>query len=146
MGAGDPTGYSAAGTVIEKGKGVEGFSLGDRVACAGAQYAHHAEIIQVPQNLAAILPKGLAFDEAATTTLGAIALQGVRRANPTLGETFGVIGLGLLGQLTVQMLKANGCRVVGIDLDRNRLALAKNLGLDYDLDPGKAAPSSNPCA
>lgn len=140
LGAGDPTGYSAAGTIIEKGKGVEGLSLGDRVACAGAQYANHAEIIQVPQNLTAVLPRGLGFEEAATTTLGAIALQGVRRANPTLGETFGVIGLGLLGQLTVQMLKANGCRVIGIDLDRDRLTLAKNLGIDTALDPSKSNP------
>ncbi|HEY5039470.1 MAG TPA: bi-domain-containing oxidoreductase, partial [bacterium] len=132
--AGDPTGYSAAGMVLEKGKVLEGFSVGDRVACAGAQYANHAEIILVPKNLIVHVPKKLDLEEASTVTLGAIALQGVRRANPTLGETFGVIGLGLLGQLTVQMLKANGCRVLGLDLDQSRVALAKSLGMDHAVD------------
>src|SRR5579871_3501098 len=133
LSSGDPTGYSAAGTLIGKGKGIDGFALGDRVACAGAQYANHAEEILVPKNLLVPIPRDLGFAEASTVTLGSIALQGVRRANPSLGETFGVIGLGLLGQLTVQMLKANGCRALGLDLDKDRVKLAKGLGLDHAL-------------
>lgn len=128
---GKPMGYSASGIVVEKGKGITGFSIGDRVACAGAEIANHAEMILVPQNLTVPIPKSLEFPSAATVTLGSIALQGVRRAHPTMGETFVVIGLGLLGQLTVQMLKANGCRVIGTDLDRDRLNLAGKMGVDF---------------
>jgi len=130
---GNPTGYSASGIVLEVGDGVENIKPGDRVACAGAQCAHHAEIIRVPQNLTAPLPKDLSFPVASTVTLGTIALQGIRRAQPTLGETFAVIGLGILGQLTVQMLKANGCHVIGADLDSSRIELAKSLGMDSSL-------------
>ncbi len=128
---GKPMGYSAAGVVLEKGKGITGLSIGDRVACAGAEIANHAEMILVPQNLTVPVPKSLDFPSAATVTLGSIALQGVRRAHPTMGETFVVIGLGLLGQLTIQMLKANGCRVIGTDLDRDRLNLAGKMGADF---------------
>lgn len=135
LASGDPTGYSAAGVVLEKGKGIDDLTIGARVACAGAQFAHHAEIIQVARNLAVPIPKALDFAQASTVTLGAIALQGVRRASPTLGETFVVVGLGLLGQLTAQMLKANGCRVIGTDPDRSRLGLAKNLGMDLSIAP-----------
>src|SRR5690606_10089763 len=117
LAAGSPTGYSAAGVVIEVGEEVEGFSVGDRVACAGAGVANHAEIIDVPVNLAVPCPEGLGNDMACTVTLGAIAMQGVRRAQPTLGETFVVVGLGILGQITAQLLTANGCRVIGVDLD-----------------------------
>ncbi len=124
-----PTGYSASGTVIEVGEGIEDIAPGDVVACAGAQCAHHAEIIRVPRNLVVPVPEGLAGEAAATVTLGAIALQGVRRAQPTLGETFVVIGLGLLGQLTQQILQANGCQVIGIDLDRRRIDKARAAGL-----------------
>ncbi len=134
MGSGDPTGYSASGVVIEVGKGINDISIDDRVACAGAQFAHHAEIIQVPRNLVVPIPKALDFSQASTVTLGAIALQGVRRAQPTLGETFVVIGLGLLGQLTSQLLKANGCRVIGTDLDKARLSLARKLGMDLSVE------------
>lgn len=130
-----PTGYSAAGIVVKVGDGVKGFSIGDRVACAGASYAYHAELIKAPVNLCSEIPEGLDWNEAATVTLGAIALQGVRRANPTLGETFVVIGLGVLGQLTSQMLKANGCRVIGMDLDETRLDLACSLGMDHAHHP-----------
>jgi len=130
-----PTGYSAAGRVIAVGAGVDDIAPGDPVACAGAQCAHHAEVIRAPRNLAVPLPEGLGFDEAATVTLGAIALQGIRRAQPSLGETFAVVGLGFIGQLTVQMLKANGCRVIGVDLDRARLDLARAHGLDAALHP-----------
>ena len=130
---GNPTGYSASGTVLEIGEGIESIKPGDRVACAGAQCSHHAEIIRVPQNLTVPLPKDLSLPIASTVTLGAIALQGVRRAQPTLGETFAVIGLGILGQLTAQMLRANGCRVIGSDLDSSRIELAKSLGMDFHL-------------
>lgn len=138
--AGAPTGYSAAGTIIEVGPGVERFQPGDRVACAGAQCAHHAEYIRVPVNLAVPVPDNLAFSSASTVTLGAIAMQGVRRASPTLGESFVVIGLGILGQITVQLLKANGCRVIGVDLDAERIKQAEALGLDIGLQPEHGAP------
>lgn len=132
---GQPTGYSAAGVVIAVGEAVGDIAVGERVACAGAQFAHHAEIVRVPRNLMAPVPDELSMDQACTVTLGAIALQGVRRAKPTLGESFVVIGLGFLGQLTVQMLKANGCRVIGVDLDSDRVATALELGMDVALDP-----------
>src|SRR6476659_1513624 len=123
-------GYSSAGLVIECATDVTDFRPGDRVACAGTDYASHAEVISVPRNLCVRLPDQLSFEEAAFGTLGAIALQGVRLAEPTLGESVVVIGLGLVGQLTVQLLKANGCRVFGLDLDLSRVALALELGAD----------------
>ena len=137
LSTGMATGYSAAGIVIEKGEGVNDINVGERVACAGAQFAHHAEIVRVPRNLIVSLPKDLDFSEASTVALGSIALQGIRRANPTLGEVFVVIGLGFLGQLTAQMLKSNGCRVIGVDLDSVRLALAQKLGVDHTLSSSK---------
>jgi predicted dehydrogenase/threonine dehydrogenase-like Zn-dependent dehydrogenase len=130
-----PTGYSGAGVVIEVGEGVNEFSPGDRVACAGAQCAYHAEIVRVPQNLVVPIPDTVGFDVASSVALGAIALQGVRRAQPTLGEIFVVIGLGILGQLTVQLLRANGCRVIGVDLDRSRIALAARHGMNFGVHP-----------
>jgi predicted dehydrogenase/threonine dehydrogenase-like Zn-dependent dehydrogenase len=133
--AGNPTGYSATGVVLEVGADIDDLQAGDRVACAGAQCAHHAQIIRVPRNLTVPVPDNLGFPEASTVTLGAIALQGVRRATPTLGESFVVIGLGILGQFTVQMLKANGCRVIGTDLDKERIQLALNLGMDGGIHP-----------
>ena len=132
---GHPSGYSAAGIVLEVGAGIQDIEVGDRVACAGAQYANHAECICVPKNLTVAVPQPLDLADASTVTLGAIALQGVRRAQPTLGETFVVIGLGLLGQLTCQILKTNGCRVVGTDLDVKRIGLAKDLGMDLGVSP-----------
>jgi predicted dehydrogenase/threonine dehydrogenase-like Zn-dependent dehydrogenase len=133
-------GYSAAGTVEEVGEEVEGFRVGDRVACAGVGYASHAELLSVPRNLCARVPEGVRFDEAAYATLGAIALQGVRLAAPTLGESVVVIGLGLLGQLAVQLLRANGCRVYGIDPEEGRVALAASLGAEGGCAPdGEAA-------
>jgi len=135
-----PIGYSLAGTVIGVGEGVDDVAIGDRVACAGAQSAHHAEIVCVPRNLAVPVPESLDLAEASTVTLGAIALQGVRRGAPTLGETFVVVGLGILGQITVQLLKANGVRVIGIDPDRSRIAVAQGLGLDIGLHPDDVAP------
>lgn len=124
LAAGLPTGYSAAGVVVDAGAEVEGFAVGDRVACAGAGIANHAELIDVPVNLVVRVPEDVSLDDASTVTLGAIALQGIRRAAPTLGESVGVIGLGILGQLTVQMLRANGCRVLATDLDAERVAQA----------------------
>ncbi len=131
-------GYSAAGIVTEVGGDVTAFKVGDRVACAGAGYASHAEMISVPQNLCVRLPDDISFDEGAFGTLGAIALQGVRLSEPTLGEAFVVIGLGLLGQITVQLLKANGCRVFGIDIDEAKLNLAKELGAEVCSHPSEA--------
>ena len=133
-----PMGYSAAGTVIEIGEGVSGFSVGDRVACGGAGFASHAEMISVPKNLCVRMPDEVSFDEAAFGTLGAIALQGVRLAKPTLGEAVVVIGLGLLGQITVQLLKANGCRVFGVDTDESKFDLAKELGAENCVTPDDA--------
>ncbi len=135
LSAGSATGYSAAGVVIELGEEVEGFAVGDRVACAGAGIANHAEVIDVPVNLAVKIPVDLEAGIASTVTLGAIAIQGVRRAQPTLGETFVVVGLGILGQITAQMLSANGCRVIGIDLDPRRIQLALDNGMDIGINP-----------
>jgi predicted dehydrogenase/threonine dehydrogenase-like Zn-dependent dehydrogenase len=135
MAAGSATGYSAAGVVIEVGAEVDGFSVGDRVACAGAGIANHAEVIDVPVNLAVPIPDKVCTDIASTVTLGAIALQGVRRAQPTLGETFVVVGLGILGQMTAQMLSANGCRVIGVDLDARRIQQALENGMDIGVAP-----------
>jgi len=135
LAAGTATGYSCAGTVLEVGPGVGDIDPGDRIACAGASYAHHAEVVCVPRNLVVSIPEPVDFPGASTVTLGAIALQGVRRAEPTLGETFVVIGLGILGQLTSQLLKANGCQVIGTDLDRDRINLALACGMDAGLHP-----------
>lgn len=135
LAAGQPTGYSAAGEVVAVGDEVEGFKVGDLVACAGAGIANHAELINVPVNLAVAVPTGLSPQHAATVTLGAIALQGVRRTAPTLGETIMVVGLGVLGQLAVQLFKANGCRVVGVDPDARRLEIARRCGMDLGIDP-----------
>ena len=128
-------GYSCAGIVLEVPPSVEDFAPGDRVACAGGGYANHAEVVAVPQNLVAKVPDGVDLADASTVALGAIAMQGVRRAQVTLGEQIGVIGLGFLGQITVQLLKAAGCKVFGTDLDPGRVKQAKTFGLD-------AAPDS----
>lgn len=137
LNAGQSTGYSATGRVIEVGREVEGFAPGELVACAGAGIANHAEIIDVPVNLAVKVPRGLDLRDAATVTLGSIALQGIRRASPTLGETFVVSGLGILGQLTAQMLKMNGCTVIGVEPGEERRRLADENGIDFTLDPGE---------
>jgi polar amino acid transport system substrate-binding protein len=131
-------GYSAAGIVIECGENVTEFRPGDRVACAGTDYASHAEVISVPRNLCVRIPDQLSFAEAAFGTVGAIALQGVRLAEPTLGESIVVIGLGLVGQLTVQLLKANGCRVFGIDIDESRIQLGVASGAETGSVPAEA--------
>ncbi len=133
--SGTAIGYSAAGVVLAVGEGVNDVVVGDRVACAGAQCAHHAEIIRVPRNLLVRLPDSLTTHDASTVTLGAIALQGVRRLEPSLGETVVVVGLGILGQLVIQILRANGCQVVGIDLDAGRVKQARAMGADYAFQP-----------
>src|SRR5438270_3004246 len=134
--AGVATGYSAAGEVLEVGPEVNSFRVGDFVACGGGGIANHAEFIDVPVNLTTKIPAGLPTDSASTVTLGAIALQGVRRANPTLGEVVAVVGLGMLGQLTAQLLKVNGCRVIGIDIDPKRVRVATANGMDFGIHPG----------
>ena len=130
MAASQALGYSAAGIVAAVAEDVSEFQVGDRVACAGVGFASHAEVLSVPKNLCVHLPENVSFESGAYGTLGAIALQGVRLAEPTLGESVVVIGLGLVGQLTVQLLKANGCRVFGLDLDQARVSLALELGAD----------------
>jgi predicted dehydrogenase/threonine dehydrogenase-like Zn-dependent dehydrogenase len=131
-----PLGYSLAGVVLEVGRKVSGFSVGDRVACAGAGAANHAEYNVVPKNLVAPIPDGVSDADASFVTLGAIALQGVRLAVPTLGERVLVMGLGLIGLISVQLLKASGCRVLGFDPDPSRVALALKLGADIAVSDG----------
>lgn len=132
-------GYSASGIVVGVGEGVTVFRIGDRVACAGLGFASHAEAISVPKNLCVHLPENVDFEAGAFGTLGAIALQGLRLAEPTLGESFVVIGLGLVGQLTVQLLKANGCHVFGIDVDPDRITLAREFGAEAGCIADEAA-------
>lgn len=128
-----PLGYSSSGIVIETGHEVQDISVGDRVACAGQGYASHAEIVFVPQNLVTVLPDNVEYSEGAFTTLGAIAMQGVRQSNAEVGQIVCVIGLGLIGQLTVQILKAAGCTVIGIDPDPVARTKALELGADKAL-------------
>ncbi len=127
-------GYSCSGRIIAVGKKVTSFRSGDFVACAGAGFALHADVVCVPQNLVVAVPGEHYLRQASVTTLGAIALQGVRRAQVQIGEIVCVFGLGLLGQLTVQLAKAAGCTVIGIDILPERMALAKELGADYVFD------------
>lgn len=135
-----PLGYCNVGVVAQTGAGVDGFAVGDRVASNGA----HAELVNVPNNLCAHIPLNVSDDEAAFTVIGAIALQGIRLAQPTLGECFVVTGLGLVGLLAVQLLRAQGCRVLGIDLDPAKTEMARRFGaeivsLDQGEDPVSAA-------
>jgi predicted dehydrogenase/threonine dehydrogenase-like Zn-dependent dehydrogenase len=125
-------GYSSSGTVVGAGEGISDLNPGDRVACAGASYAVHAEFACIPRLLAAKIgpDSAVSFEEAAFTTLGAVALHGVRTADVKVGDVVAVIGLGLLGQLSVQILKAAGCRVLGMDIAAERAELALRLGAD----------------
>ena len=122
-------GYSSSGTIVALGKNMQGFKIGQRVACAGGGYAVHAEYNAVPHNLLTPLPKNVDFESAAFTTLGAIALHGFRLAEPQIGEHVAVIGMGLLGLLAAQIATAAGCNVLGIDVDPARITLASSLGL-----------------
>lgn len=131
-------GYSASGEVIAVGDAVTDLVPGDRVACGGAGKANHADYVSVPRNLVCKIPDGCSVRDAATTTVGTIALQGVRRTQPEIGETVAVLGLGLLGQMTCQMLRANGCSVIGLDLDGSRVERARSLGMDA----GASAPDA----
>ena len=140
-------GYSSAGTIMALGKNMQGFKIGQRVACAGGGYATHAEYNVVPRNLLTPLPKEVDLESAAFTTLGAIALHGFRLAEPQLGENVAIIGLGLLGLLTIQLASAAGCNVLGIDLDLKRVKLASSLGLEavsrHNAESACAAFTSN---
>ena len=133
-----PLGYSSAGTIAGIGEGIRGFKVGQRVACAGGGYAVHAEYALVPQNLLAALPDNVDIESAAFTTLGAIALHGFRLAEASVGEQVTVIGLGLLGLLTVAIANAAGCKVLGTDLDPNRVQLAKEMGAEVAVTRDKA--------
>jgi len=135
-----PLGYCNVGTVIEVGKGVEGFEIGYRVASNG----YHAEFVRVPKNLCVRIPDSVTDEYAAFTVIGAIALQGIRLINPTMGEAVVVTGLGLIGLMAVQLLRAQGCRVLGIDYDPEKISFAKQFGAEcVDLskqeDPVSAA-------
>jgi predicted dehydrogenase len=123
-------GYSAAGEIVEVGEGVHDLAVGDQVAAAGAGQANHADYVNVPRNLVCRVPSGCMLKDAASATVGAISLQGVRRAAPQLAERVAVVGLGLIGQITVQLLKAAGCKVIGLDTDPDRVQRAVALGLD----------------
>jgi predicted dehydrogenase len=138
-----PLGYSLAGRVIEVGKNMSGLNIGDRVACGGAGYANHSEINYVPKNLMVKIPNAVDDIDASFVTVGAIALQGVRQTEPKIGERVAVMGLGLLGQLTVQLLKANGCKVIGSDIDPDKMELALKLGADEVCHAGDIIDKSN---
>ncbi len=138
-----PLGYSLAGEVVQVGDELSGINIGDRVACGGAGYANHSEINYVPKNLMVKIPDGVDDIDASFVTVGAIALQGVRQTAPLLGEKIAVMGLGLLGQLTVQLLKANGCKVIGSDIDPDKMELAKKLGCDEVCHAGELISKAN---
>jgi len=121
-----PLGYCNAGEVVAVGKGVHEFAVGDRVVSNG----QHAEVVCVPQNLVAKIPKGVSYEDAVFTVIGAIALQGIRLISPTFGETVVVTGLGLIGLIATQLLQANGCRVIGFDFDQSKVDLAKSWGIE----------------
>jgi threonine dehydrogenase-like Zn-dependent dehydrogenase len=121
-----PLGYCNVGTAVEVGKGVAGFDVGVRVVSNGK----HAEVVSVPKNLCARVPNNVSDDEAAFTVLASVALQSIRLVKPTLGEAVVVTGLGLIGLLTVQLLRAHGCRVLGLDFDPEKLELAKKFGAE----------------
>lgn len=130
-----PLGYCNVGTVLAVGEGVTDLRIGDRVASNGS----HAEVVCVPRNLVALIPDAVSDDEATFTVVGAISLQGVRLLNPTLGETIVVIGLGLIGLLTAELLRLNGCRVIGVDIDETKLDLARQRGI-VALNPADTDP------
>ncbi|HTY56430.1 MAG TPA: bi-domain-containing oxidoreductase [Candidatus Binataceae bacterium] len=135
-----PLGYSAAGVVTEVAQGVDEFRLGDRAACAGAGWANHAERLLMPCNLAVKLPDSVSFEAAAFSTVGAVAMHGLRLAQPALGSRIAIIGLGLIGQLVMQLARASGCYVIGFDPDRRRVARALELGMECGTDEqGRAA-------
>ncbi|HEY61240.1 MAG TPA: Gfo/Idh/MocA family oxidoreductase [Anaerolineae bacterium] len=125
-----PLGYSSSGTVVAVGEGISDIQVGKRVACAGGGYAVHAEYVLVPKNLIAPLPANVDFESAAFSTIGAIALHGFRLAQPQFGESIAIIGLGLLGMLAAGIANAAGLKILGIDLDTQRVNLAQSLGIN----------------
>jgi threonine dehydrogenase-like Zn-dependent dehydrogenase len=125
-----PLGYSLSGVVVEVGKDVSDITLGERVACAGEGKACHAEYVAVPRNLATKLPDGVSFEDGAFAAIGAIAIQGYRRSCAQLGEYVAVLGVGLVGNLTLQICKSAGCRVAALDTRSTRIELAKEVGAD----------------
>jgi predicted dehydrogenase/threonine dehydrogenase-like Zn-dependent dehydrogenase len=133
-----PLGYSSAGTILDTG-GIAELHVGQRVACAGAGRANHAEVVSVPANLVVGVPEGVSLRDASFAAIGAIAIQGLRRAEPSLGERVVVVGLGLLGLITVQALRAAGCRVVGVEPVERRRKLGAELGAELTLAPTDAA-------
>ncbi|MDB2624714.1 bi-domain-containing oxidoreductase [Flavobacteriaceae bacterium] len=136
---GTPTGYSLSGVIVEVGNEVRDFKVGDRVAAAGAGIANHAEYVNVPQNLTVKIPDELSFQEASTITLGAIAMQGVRRLELKMGEYAVVFGTGILGLLAVQMLNNAGVRVAAIDFDSERLQIARESGAEIIINPNEVS-------
>lgn len=137
LAAGSPIGYSLSGVVLAVGDDVTGFAPGDRVAAAGAGLANHAEYVDVPRNLVVPMPEGLDFGHASTVALGGIALQAVRRTSPRLGDIAVVFGVGIMGQLAVQLLRATGVRVIAVDLDDRRLDLAAQHGCELVVNPSR---------
>lgn len=133
-----PLGYSCSGVVLAVGENVTEFRPGDRVACAGAGYANHCEVNFIPRNLAVHVPEPVLLEHAAITTIGSIAMQGLRQAEIRFGETIVVIGAGLIGVLAVQLAKAAGCRVVAIDIDRDRVERAITFGAHAGFVSGDA--------
>lgn len=133
-----PLGYCNVGKVIEIGEGVNGFQIGDRVASNG----QHAEFVSIPQNLVVKIPENVSDNEAAFTVIGSIGLQGIRLLNPTFGETVVVFGLGLIGLLTAELLMANGCRVIGIELDAAKIAIANEKGI-ITINPAEGVEAAN---
>ena len=132
-------GYSCSGTVVAVGANVDGFRVGDRVACAGAGYANHAEINYVPRNLAVHVPDHVSLEAASLTTVGAIALHGFRQSGARLGEVVAIVGAGLVGILTMQIAKAAGCRVLVADIDPRRVDMARGLGCDEAFVPDSSS-------
>ena len=141
------TGYSCCGEVIKVGDKVNDLSIGDLVACAGAGYSNHAEINAIPRNLCCKVPDKVSTEEAAFTTIGSIALQGVRRSNVQIGDIVVVIGLGLIGLITVQILNAAGCRVLGVDINERKIQFAKQYGLEkgFEFNPNIVEELNNYC-
>ncbi|MFA5074622.1 MAG: bi-domain-containing oxidoreductase [Candidatus Babeliales bacterium] len=128
-------GYSCSGKIIAVGRDITKFRVGDYVACAGSGFANHAQFITVPENLIVKLPNDSILKQASITTIGAIAMQGIRRANLVLGEKVCILGLGLLGQLSVQLAKLSGCKIFGVDIQNDRLEIASVFGADHVYNP-----------
>lgn len=134
---GSMLGYSLSGVVLAVGNGIKDLKAGDRIACAGSGIANHAEYVDVPRNLMVKIPDQLGFREASTVALGSIAMQGVRRADITFGEYVVIFGLGVIGQIVLQIIKNAGARVIGIDIDERRLKIGKENGADLALNPNE---------